>query len=74
MLLFFTNQMVDMIVKQSLPLRFLQVALDQLPPAVFLQHFLCFLPAVVWSSDQVGQQSVEAVDGLNLKILEKIGT
>ena len=64
-LCFLTDQMVDMIIEESLPLRLLQVALDKLPPAVFLQHFLCFLPAVVRSSDQVGQQSVEAVDGLN---------
>ena len=64
-LCFLTDQMVDMIIKQSLPLWLLQVALDELPPAVLLQHFLCLLPAVVWSSDQVSQQSVEAVDGLN---------
>ena len=68
-----TDQMVNMIIKQSLPLRLLQVTLDELPPAVLFQHFLCFLPAVVRSSDQIGQQSVEAVDGLNLKILENIG-
>ena len=54
--------MVNMIIKQSLPLRLLQVALDELPPAVLLQDFLCLLPAVVRSSDEISEESIEAVD------------
>ena len=64
-----TYQVVNMIIKESLSLRLLQVALYHVPPAVFLQQFLGLFPAVVGCSDKVCQESVEAVDGLLVEML-----
>merc|ERR1719356_381576 len=58
-----------MVIKQTFSLRLLEIPLYHVPSAVLLQEFLGLLPAVVRGSYQVGEKSIETIDGFLMKML-----